>query len=49
MLEAWVLVAELDERSAEEERERAQMAVFRELEQAIAEDHRRRDEQRISL
>jgi hypothetical protein len=44
MFEALWVVANRDERAAAEEREREQTATVRELERAIAEDHRRRDQ-----
>jgi hypothetical protein len=40
----WVVADDQDERSAVEQRERAQAAEVRELQRAIAEDHRRRDQ-----
>jgi hypothetical protein len=42
----WMVVAELDDRSAAEERQREQDAQVRELQLAIAEDHRLRDQMR---
>jgi hypothetical protein len=45
MLETlWVLAEDQDERSAAEERQRAQAAEVRELQRAIVEDHRRREQ-----